>query len=102
MVIAYFASIVGLSLIGVIVFKSSYRYWLHVVTAGTLFWGLVEFIRLGLQWILDISMIHGYVWSGILASGVALLFLLYLDQRSQKNTVKHVIEHTPFMGEKNV
>ncbi|WP_269915081.1 AciT family ciprofloxacin tolerance protein [Acinetobacter sp. HY1485] len=99
MLTAHFASIVGLSLIGialVAVFVSPHRHWLSFLAAGMVFWSAVEAIRFGVQFIFELSVINSYLFSVILSLGLMMGLLLYLDKLSQKTAAKRqFIEHTP-------
>lgn len=99
MLTAHFASIVGLSLIGVAliaIFVSPNRYWLNYLAAGMVFWSIVEGIRFGVQFVFESSVVNGYLWSIVVSFGLMMGLLLFLDKLSQKASEnRQFIEHTP-------
>ncbi|WP_151777949.1 AciT family ciprofloxacin tolerance protein [Acinetobacter brisouii] len=103
MLTANFASIIGLSLIGialVAVFFSPFRHWLGFMCAGMAFWGIVESIRLSLQYAFHLPMTYGYLTAlSLVMIGITLL-LLRADRIAQKALAnRRLIEHTPVYEE---
>lgn len=94
-----FASILGFSLILIAlitVFFSPYRHWLGFMFAGMVFWGGVEILRLGVQYVFQCSFLYSYLAAISLVMFGLLCALVRLGRTEQRElSNRQLIEHTP-------
>ncbi len=93
------ATIIGGSLVGLAVLLiafSQYRHWLVFMCAGMVFWGGLELLRAGIQSVVDMPLLYGYVSAMMVCLFAFTVAIALNDRRLARQDIKvKYIEHTP-------